>query len=44
MMELAELEMRSYVPEPERGRRDWEGKEAERQGELILACPLLVLP
>jgi transposase len=30
MMELAELEMRSYVPEPERGRRDWQGKEAER--------------
>jgi IS5 family transposase len=31
MMELVELEMRSYVPEPERGRRDWEGKEAERE-------------
>jgi transposase len=31
MMELAELEMRSYVPEPARARRDWEGKEAERE-------------
>ena len=31
IMELAELEMRSYVPEPDRGRRDWEGKEAERE-------------
>ena len=31
MTDLAELEMRSYVPEPERGRRDWEGKEAERE-------------
>jgi transposase len=30
LMVLAELEMRSYVPEPERGRRDWEGKETER--------------
>lgn len=31
MTVLEELEMRSYVPEPERGRRDWEGKEAERE-------------
>jgi len=31
MTDLAELEIRSYVPEPERGRRDWEGKEAERE-------------
>lgn len=31
MTDLAELEVRSYVPEPDRGRRDWEGKEAERE-------------
>jgi len=31
MIDLAELEVRSYVPEPERGRRDWEEKEAERE-------------
>ena len=31
MTDLAELEVRSYVPEPGRGRRDWEGKEAERE-------------
>jgi transposase len=31
MTDLAELEIRSYMPEPDRGRRDWEGKEAERE-------------
>jgi transposase len=31
MTDLADLEVRSYVPEPDRGRRDWEGKEAERE-------------
>jgi transposase len=31
MTDLADLEVRSYIPEPDRGRRDWEGKEAERE-------------
>jgi transposase len=30
MADFAELEIRSYVSEPDRGRRDWEDKEAER--------------
>jgi transposase len=30
MVELAELGLRSYVAEPDRGRRDWDGKTAER--------------
>ena len=28
--DLAEVKIRSYVSEPDRGRRDWEGKSAER--------------
>ena len=28
--DLAEVEIRSYVSEPDRGRRDWDGKTAER--------------
>jgi transposase len=28
---FAELEVRSYLAEPERGKRNWQGKEAERQ-------------
>jgi len=31
LSDLAELEIRSHGPEPERGRRGWEGKEAERE-------------
>src|SRR5450755_2697418 len=31
MVELAEREMRSYVPEPERGKRKWSGKAAEQR-------------
>ena len=31
MVDLNEIGMRSYVAEPERGRRDWEDKEVERQ-------------
>jgi transposase len=30
LTDLAELEVRSYVPEPDRGPRDWEGKAAEQ--------------
>jgi len=30
MTDFVELEIRSYVSEPDRGRRHWEGKEAER--------------
>jgi transposase len=30
MVELAELGLRSYVAEPDRGRRNWDGKTAER--------------
>jgi transposase len=30
MADFVELEIRSYVSEPDRGRRDWEDKEAER--------------
>ena len=30
MTDFAELEIRSYVSEPDRGRRDWQGKPAER--------------
>jgi transposase len=30
MMDFAELEIRTYVSEPDRPKRDWEGKEAER--------------
>jgi transposase len=30
MMDFAELEIRTYVNEPDRPKRDWEGKEAER--------------
>jgi hypothetical protein len=28
---LAELEVRTYIAEPERGERNWQGKEAEKQ-------------
>jgi transposase len=31
MRDLGELEIRSYVSEPDRGRRVWEGKERERE-------------
>jgi transposase len=31
MVELAEREIRSYVPEPERGKRKWSGKAAEQR-------------
>lgn len=31
MRELTELELRTYVAEPERGERNWEDKEAEKQ-------------
>src|SRR5664279_2013746 len=31
MVELAEGEMRSYVPEPERGQRKWSGKAVEQR-------------
>ena len=31
MVDLKEIGMRSYAAEPERGRRDWEDKEVERQ-------------
>jgi transposase len=31
MLELAEREMRSYIPEPERGKRQWSGKTAEQR-------------
>jgi len=31
MVDLNEIGLRSYVAEPERGRRDWEDKEVERQ-------------
>ena len=31
MVELAEREIRSYVPEPERGQRKWSGKAAEQR-------------
>lgn len=30
LMKMAELEVRSYIAEPDRGRRKWDGKEAER--------------
>jgi transposase len=30
MIDFAELEIRTYVSEPDRGQRDWEGKHAER--------------
>ncbi len=30
MRDFAELQLRSYISEPDRGRRDWENKEAER--------------
>ena len=30
MMDLAEIEIRSYISEPDRGRRDWTGRELER--------------
>lgn len=30
MVELEEMEIRSYVSEPDRGRRRWKGKEAQR--------------
>jgi len=28
---MAELKVRSYIAEPDRGRRNWEGKQAEKQ-------------
>src|SRR5476649_116130 len=31
LMDLDESGTRSYVPEPDRGQRDWEGKKAERE-------------
>jgi len=31
VLDLADTETRTYMPEPERGRRDWQGKEAERE-------------
>jgi transposase len=31
LRDLAEAEVRSYVPEPDRGPRKWQGKEAERE-------------
>ena len=31
LLDLGESGTRSYVPEPDRGRRRWEGKEAERE-------------
>ena len=31
MVEMAELKVRSYVAEPDRGRRNWDGKQAEKQ-------------
>src|ERR1700686_5797692 len=31
MVGLAEMEVRSYVAEPDRGTRNWDGKEAERE-------------
>jgi transposase len=31
MVGLAELEVRSYVAEPDRGSRNWDGKEAEKE-------------
>ena len=31
MIDLDEMEARSYVAEPDRGRRDWEGKELEQK-------------
>ena len=31
VLELAETETRTYLPEPDRGRRDWEDQEAERE-------------
>ena len=31
MMELEQVEVRSYIPEPKRGRRKWEGKAEEQQ-------------
>ena len=31
MVEMAELEVRSYVAEPDRGTRNWDGKQAEKQ-------------
>ena len=30
MVDLAEMEVRSYVSEPDRGRRNWKGKQEER--------------
>ena len=30
MVTMEEMEVRSYTSEPDRGKRDWEGKEAER--------------
>ncbi|MCH7602088.1 MAG: transposase [Planctomycetes bacterium] len=30
MIDLAEMEVRSYVSEPDRGRRNWKGKQEER--------------
>lgn len=31
LMDLAEREIRSYVPEPERGQRHWSGKADEQR-------------
>src|ERR1017187_8104673 len=31
MVGLAEMEVRSYVAEPDRGPRNWDGKQAEKQ-------------
>lgn len=31
VMELGQVEVRSYIPEPQRGRRKWEGKAEEQQ-------------
>ncbi len=30
LMKLEEVEVRSYIPEPKRGRRNWKNKHAER--------------
>jgi transposase len=31
LKKLEEAEVRSYIPEPDRGRRNWDGKEAEKK-------------
>ncbi len=31
MLSLEQVEVRSYIPEPKRGRRKWEGKAEEQQ-------------